>query len=121
MENTGAAIAVQVFEGAQPTPESLLYNSAVADGLPDDEVAAAKGHLKGATALSLESSSSRMHRNGRAELVEGEIPSLDELQARVDAVTPDDVRRVAARMFDDPQVLSVVGPFDEADFAGRVA
>lgn len=124
-EDTGA-VAVYVGTGPEKVHETLdvvqgVLDAVVADGLPDDEVAAAKGHLRGATALSLESSSSRMHRNGRAELVEGEIPTLDELQARVDAVTPDDVRRVAARMFEGPQVLSVVGPFDEADFGDRVA
>jgi predicted Zn-dependent peptidase len=120
------AVAVYVGTGPDKVHETLdvvqgVLDAVVAEGLPDDEVAAAKGHLKGATALSLESSSSRMHRNGRAELVEGEIPTLDELQARVEAVTPDDVRRVAQRMFEGPQVLSVVGPFDEADFASRVA
>lgn len=124
-EDTGA-VAVYVGTGPEKVHETLdvvqgVLDEIVAEGLPDDEVAAAKGHLRGATALSLESSSSRMHRNGRAELVEGEIPTLDELQARVDAVTPDDVRRVAGRMFEGPQVLSVVGPFDEADFAHRVA
>jgi predicted Zn-dependent peptidase len=124
-DDTGA-VAVYVGTGPDKVHETLdvvqgVLDEVVAEGLPDDEVAAAKGHLRGATALSLESSSSRMHRNGRAELVEGEIPTLDELQARVDAVTPDDVRRVAARMFEGPQVLSVVGPFDEADFADRVA
>ena len=120
------AVAVYVGTGPDKVHETLdvvqdVLDAVVADGLPDDEVVAAKGHLKGATALSLESSSSRMHRNGRAELVEGEIPTLDELQARVEAVTADDVRRVAQRMFEGPQVLSVVGPFDEADFASRVA
>ena len=124
-EDTGA-VAVYVGTGPEKVHETLdvvqgVLDGIVAEGLPDDEVAAAKGHLRGATALSLESSSSRMHRNGRAELVEGEIPTLDELQARVDAVTPDDVRRVAGRMFEGPQVLSVVGPFDEADFSSRVA
>jgi len=124
-EDTGA-VAVYVGTGPDKVHETLdvvqdVLDAVVTGGLTDDEVVAAKGHLKGATALSLESSSSRMHRNGRSELVEGEIPTLDELQARVDAVTPDDVRRVAGRMFEGPQVLSVVGPFDEADFAGRVA
>ncbi|MEY3360341.1 MAG: hypothetical protein RL531_60 [Actinomycetota bacterium] len=124
-EDTGT-VAVYVGTGPEKVHETIdvvqgVLDSVVADGLADDEVAAAKGHLKGATALSLESSSSRMHRNGRSELVEGEIPTLDELQARVEAVTPDDVRRVAGRMFEGPQVLSVVGPFDEADFSDRVA
>ena len=49
-----------------------------------------------------------------------EVSSHALVQARVEAVTPDDVRRVAARMFEGPQVLSVVGPFDEADFVDRV-
>ena len=48
-------------------------------GLPARELDAAKGHLKGAIAMSLETSSSRMRRLGRAELIEGEIPSLDEI------------------------------------------
>lgn len=116
------AYSVYVGTGPDKAHETLdvvrdLLAEVVADGLADHEVDEAKGALRGATALGLESSSSRMHRIGRAELVEGEVPSLDELQDRVAAVTPDDVRRAAARMLDGPAVLSVVGPFDEADFA----
>jgi predicted Zn-dependent peptidase len=43
--------------------------------------------------MSLETTSSRMRRLGRPELVEGEIPTLDEVIARIDAVTADDIRR----------------------------
>ena len=57
----------------------------------------AKGHLTGSLALSLESSSSRMHRIGRSELTMGEIPTLDEVVEQVDAVTADDVARVIDR------------------------
>ena len=50
----------------------------VADGgVSERELAGAKGHLTGSLALSLESSSSRMHRIGRSELTMGEIPTLD--------------------------------------------
>jgi predicted Zn-dependent peptidase len=88
----------------------------VADGLPDDELAAAKGNLKGSTALALETSSSRMHRIGRSELTLGEVPTVDELVAAVDAVTPDDVSRVIDRVLaTDDRVLSVVGPIDPED------
>ena len=41
--------------------------------------------------MSLETSASRMRRLGRSELVEGEIPTLDSVIARIDAVTVDDV------------------------------
>jgi predicted Zn-dependent peptidase len=79
------------------------------------EIAAAKGHLKGSMALSLETSSSRMRRLGRGELVEGEIPSLAELARRVDAVDSDDIGRAIDRVLrTDELVLTVVGPFDEA-------
>ena len=58
----------------------------------------AKGHLTGSLAMSLETSASRMRRLGRSELVEGEIPTLDEVIARIDAVTADDTRRVIDRV-----------------------
>ena len=72
-----------------------------ATGCPTAELEAAKGHLTGSLAMSLETSSSRMRRIGRSEQVEGEIPSLDELVARVEAVTADDVARVIDRVLRD--------------------
>ena len=84
---------------------------------PTDELEAAKGHLTGSLAMSLETSASRMRRIGRSEQVEGEIPSLDELVARVEAVTTDDVARVIDRVLRDaPRTLAVVGPHEPADF-----
>jgi predicted Zn-dependent peptidase len=86
-------------------------------GLPQRELDAAKGHLKGAIAMSLETSSSRMRRLGRAELIEGEIPTLDEIVDRIDAVTGADVERVVERVFtNQPRTLATVGPFTAADF-----
>jgi predicted Zn-dependent peptidase len=83
-------------------------------GISDDELAAAKGHLKGSTALSLETSNSRMHRLGSSELMLGEALSLDEVVARVDAVSSDDVARVVSRLFSSgPRTIALVGPVDE--------
>ncbi|MBK5287527.1 MAG: insulinase family protein [Acidimicrobiia bacterium] len=94
----------------------------VGDGIPESELAAAKGHLKGATTLALETSSSRMHRLGRGLLTLGEVPNVDEIVAAVEAVTVDDLRRTIDRVFaTDEHVLSVVGPLDVADFDGPLA
>ena len=71
----------------------------VRDGLPPPSSTSAKGHLTGSIAMSLETSASRMRRLGRSELVEGEIPTLDEVIARIEAVTADDTRRVIDRVF----------------------
>ena len=102
-EGTGA---VGVYAGTSPerAHETLAVirgelDRLVADGVPEAELAAAKGHLKGSTALSLETSSSRMHRLGRSELTTGEVPSVDELVAEIDAVTVDDAARVIDRVF----------------------
>jgi predicted Zn-dependent peptidase len=90
----------------------------VRDGVPEPELEAAKGHLTGSLAMSLETSASRMRRLGRSELVEGEIPTLDSVIARIRAVTADDARRVIDRVFADARrTLAVVGPHDERDFA----
>jgi predicted Zn-dependent peptidase len=87
------------------------------EGLPAGELEAAKGHLTGSLAMSLETSASRMRRLGRSELVEGEIPTLDEVIARIEAVTADDIRRVVDRVIRDaPRTLAVVGPHEEREF-----
>lgn len=92
------------------------------DGLSERELAASKGNLLGSIALSLESSASRMHRIGRAEIILGEVPTLDELAASIEAVGPDEVARVVERVVANrPRTLAVVGPFDETAFAARVA
>jgi predicted Zn-dependent peptidase len=89
----------------------------VRDGLSSAEVEAAKGHIAGALAMSLETSASRMRRIGRAEQSEGEVPTIDELVARVVAVTEDDVARVVDRVLRDAsETLAVVGPHDASDF-----
>jgi predicted Zn-dependent peptidase len=91
-------------------------------GITDTELERAKGHLKGSLALSLEDSAGRMNRLGRSELTTGEVLSVDDLVAQIDAVTPDDVARVIERVIaPSRRVLAVVGPFDESAFAERVA
>ena len=63
-----------------------------------------------------------MSRLGKADLLHGELVSLDELLARIDAVTLDDVRELAAGSLSATPSLAVVGPFDDADrFTAAVA
>jgi predicted Zn-dependent peptidase len=88
--------------------DRLLQN-----GVTDHELALAKGHLKGSLALALEDSGGRMNRIGRSELVHGEVLSISELVERTDAVTRDDVQRVAERVLGNDRVVALVGPFEE--------
>ena len=90
-------------------------------GLSAEELERAKGHMKGSLVLSLEDTAGRMARLGKSEISHGEILSVDELIERVDGVTGEDCRRVAADVFGRPMTLTVVGPFARNAFAGAAA
>jgi len=87
-----------------------------ADGLTEVEVVRGKGMMKGSLVLGLEDTGSRMSRLGKGELLYNDLMTVDDLLARVDAVTVDDVRAVAADLLTRPMSLALVGPFGEQDF-----
>jgi predicted Zn-dependent peptidase len=76
------------------------------------ELSRAKESLKGSLMLSLESTGSRMSILARSEIYYGRQITLDELIAKVDAVTAADLQRMAAELF-QPRRLSMaaIGPF----------
>ncbi|UYM04497.1 M16 family metallopeptidase [Solicola gregarius] len=84
-----------------------------AHGLTADELARGKGQLRGGLVLGLEDPASRMARIGRADLLHGELASIDGLLASIDGVTLDDVRDVAGDLLATEPALAVVGPFDD--------
>lgn len=86
-------------------------------GLTEAEVVRGKGMMKGSLVLGLEDTGSRMSRLGKGELLYHDMMSVDELLARVDAVTLDEVRVVAAELLTRPMSLAVVGPFAGNDFS----
>jgi predicted Zn-dependent peptidase len=80
------------------------------------ELAIAKGNLRAETLLACEDSGARMSRIGAGMLLHGEVLTVDEVLARVEALTLDDVHEAARAVVAAPRTLSVVGPFDESDF-----
>ncbi len=80
------------------------------DGIDDEELTRGKGQLKGGLVLGLEDSASRMTRLGKSELVDDELLSIDEVIARIEGVTLEGVRALAADLFSKPEILAVVGP-----------
>ena len=77
--------------------------------LPEEELRRAKDHLKGGLLLSLEGSSSRMNHLARQELYLGRQLELGEIMGEVEAVSGEQVRRVAAEIFDGRLAASVIG------------
>ncbi len=104
---TSAERSHQTLELLQEQLDRLVADG----GISADELAAAKGAITGSLLMGLETSSARMRRLGRDELVEGTILDLDELVARVEAVDAAAIGRVVERLFrDTPRTLAVVGP-----------
>ncbi len=86
-------------------------------GIDDDEVRRAIGQLAGSTVLGLEDTGSLMHRLGKSEVCWGTQLSVDDMLARIAAVTPDDIREVARAVLDHRPSLSVIGPLNERQAA----
>lgn len=83
-------------------------------GITAEELRKGKEQLKGSLILGLESTSSRMTRNGKNELMTGRHYSLDELIAKIDNVTMEDVKMLADRLFSGPCATAMVGGSDKA-------
>ncbi|MGH2349976.1 MAG: M16 family metallopeptidase [bacterium] len=83
-----------------------------ADPVADAELQRAKESLKANLMLSLESTSSRMSKLARGEIYYRRQISLDEIVARIDAVTAADVLALAARFFrPERMAMAAIGPF----------
>ena len=82
--------------------------------VPADELEKARGYAKGRFVLRLESPQGTIQYGLRREVLEGEIEDPDELLRQLDAVTAEDVQRVAKDLFEDKRLyLALVGPFDD--------
>ncbi|MFD6993530.1 M16 family metallopeptidase [Streptomyces sp. NPDC059943] len=83
------------------------------EGLGDEEIGRAVGQLSGSTVLGLEDTGALMNRIGKSELCWGTQMSVDDMLARIAAVTPDDVRAVARDVLGQRPSLSVIGPLKD--------
>jgi predicted Zn-dependent peptidase len=108
-----------VYVGCQPSriDEALAVVTAELDkiaesGITEDELRRGKGGVRGGTVLSMEDTFSRMSRMGKAEVSERPHLTIDEVLSRIDAVTLDDVARVARDLLSAQRTAAVIGPFD---------
>ncbi|MCW2914989.1 MAG: processing peptidase [Actinomycetia bacterium] len=112
-----------VYAGCQPAKaEEVLaicrdeIAKAAANGITAEELARGKGQLRGSMVLGLEDTGSRMSRIGKSELVYHELLSVDQILANIEAVTLDDISKVAASVLDQPMTLTAIGPFEDHEF-----
>ncbi len=100
------------IESARKVVESITneFRQLKQNCVTDEELRRAKDHLKGSLMLSLESTGSRMSNLARQEMYFGHFFSLDALLESIEAVTAEDVHRIAQTFFDPKQIaLTILG------------
>lgn len=82
------------------------------NGLSADELERTKRHLKGGMLMSLENTSPRMMRLAKSEIYHGREIPVEETIEKIDAVTQDDILRVANEVLREDRVwTTAIGPF----------
>lgn len=105
---TGAKQLDILFETIQETLTKLKQK-----GITDKELHNSKEQLKGSLMLSLESTNSRMSRNGKNELLLKRHRTLDEIIEHIDQVTNQEVNDMATIIFTDNYSISLISPDGE--------
>lgn len=105
---TGAKQLDVLFETIQETLEKLKQ-----EGITEKELINSKEQLKGSLMLSLESTNSRMSRNGKNELLLKRHRSLDEIIEQIDQVTKQSVDGMATSIFTNNFSVSLISPDGE--------
>jgi predicted Zn-dependent peptidase len=84
--------------------------------ITEKELQKAKDYLKGITSLSLDSSDSQASFYGIQELLEKNILTPEEKFKKIDAVTVDDIKKIAEDIFMPEKLnLAIIGPYEEKD------
>ncbi|OCA83792.1 M16 family metallopeptidase [Pseudobacillus wudalianchiensis] len=102
---TGADQLDELFETIQMTLVALK-----AEGISSKELHNSKEQLKGNLMLSLESTNSRMSRNGKNELLLKQHRSLDEIVSLIDEVTMDKVNDLGRKIFSSDYSAALISP-----------
>ena len=106
LERVDEAVEVVVEQFRQIAEETV----------PSDELEKARSLAKGRFVLQTESPQGLILFGLRREVLEGEAAEPEELLAGLDAVTADDVQRVAQAVIGEQALrLAVIGPFEDAE------
>ena len=104
-----------VYAGTSRESASKVVHSVVsefhklkAEPVPADELRRSKDQLKGSLMLSLESSSARMSNLARQEMYFDRFYDLDELIAKIEAVTVEDLTSLANEFFNTESVAVTI-------------
>ncbi|MGE5545461.1 MAG: M16 family metallopeptidase [Solirubrobacterales bacterium] len=90
-------------------------------GVDADELQRARAQLKASILMSLESTSARCEQLARQILVYNRPVPVAEVIEKIDAVGPEDIVRVARRLFATTPTVSAIGPLGNVESYERIA
>ncbi|OIJ09952.1 peptidase M16 [Anaerobacillus arseniciselenatis] len=106
-----------LYSGTAPSQLDELYETIMdtlmnlrEKGMTENELNKGKEQLKGNLMLSLESTNSRMSRNGKNELLLKRHRSLDEIIDEINDVTIDSTNKLSQKLFGEPYSLALISP-----------
>jgi predicted Zn-dependent peptidase len=106
---------------AEVVAASLDCLAEAAHGLEESEIRRAKAQMKVSLVTALEQPGARVHQLSRQMQVYGRPLSFDEMLARVDAITVEDVRKTGAAMLRSSPAVAVIGAVGKAPGQAKIA
>jgi len=97
-------------EAEELMPVALAELRKVQSEVTEAELSRARAQVKASLLMSLESTGSRCEQLARQIQVYGRVVPTDETVAKLNAVTPTDIQRAAARQFRGKPTLAAMGP-----------
>ena len=108
-----------IYGGTSPEKTNELYatingiiNSVLIDGVTEKEIEQAKEHVIGSFLLSLESTESRMSRNGRNEIIFESHRSIDDVVAEIQSVKRENILHIAKEILGRERAISIIAPIE---------
>ncbi len=93
------------------------YKRVSQEKIPEDELKKAKDYTKGKMALLLETSDAQASFCGLQEILEKEILTPEEIFAKIDKITTNDILKVAKDIFQPQKLnLALIGPFKDKQY-----
>jgi predicted Zn-dependent peptidase len=90
------------------------FRKLASERVPEDELRRCKNYLKGRMVLQLEDPRGLLMFGLRRETLEGRVVEIDEVLDGVEAVTAEDIQRLAKQLIvEDALNFALVGPFDD--------
>jgi len=108
-------------DAAEVVKASIDCLAEAAHGLGEAEVRRARAQLKVALLAALESPGARAQQLARHMQIHGRALSVEEMIARVDAISVEDVRKTGAAMLRSPPTVATIGTVGKVPGQARIA